>query len=100
MLVNRKSGNSLSVTIDLYYKQFFLTAAAGYDRAGRDGDQVQGQDPGQAAEGGPLQLEEDRQDRHQVSQKARHQRRRPTVNIPRLTCSLLVLKETVTREFF
>jgi hypothetical protein len=49
--------------------------AAWDDGARRDGDQVQGQDEGAAAEGGALQLEEDGQDRHQVSKETRHQRR-------------------------
>ena len=43
----------------VYTRVFLLVGCNG---AGRDGDQVQGQDEGPSEEGRPLQLEEDGQD--------------------------------------
>ena len=60
--------------IRTYLHSDFITTdnSAWTDGAGRDGDQVEGQDEGEAEEGRALQLEEDRQDGHQVSQEAEH----------------------------
>ena len=59
-----------------------LLLLAGTNWAGRDGDQVQGQDPSPPEEGGALQLEEDREDRHQIPQETRHQWRWSQVCCP------------------
>ena len=69
---------------------FALTSPA----QGGDGDQAGGEDEGGPEEGGAHQLEEDRQDHHQIlevpssywmldkySQKARHKRRRSPTGV-------------------